>query len=75
MGGNESFQCLTLATLDEFESKPRVWDQLRFIGVSVRTLPGPPRTFTLDQGAYIHAVSRLPLSVSYEDFMRTHAAF
>jgi len=75
MGGNEKFQNLTLATLDKFESKPRVWDQFDFIGVSVRTLPGALRSFTLDQVSYIDALTRLPSSTSYEDFVRARAGF
>ena len=75
MGGNETFQNLTLATLDKFESKPRVWDDFDFIGVSVRTLPGASRSFTLDQVAYIDALTRLPSSTCYEDFVRARAGF
>jgi len=56
MGGNKRFQDLTTATLDKFESKPRVFDDFTFIGVSVRTLPGPPRSFTLDQTLYVWKV-------------------
>jgi len=48
MGGIQRFQDLTMATLDKFESKPRVYDDFTFIGVSVRTLRGPPGSFTLD---------------------------
>jgi len=56
MGGNKRFQDLMTATLDRFESKPRVFDDFTFIGVSVRTLPGPPRSFTLDQTLYVWKV-------------------
>lgn len=75
MGGNGAFQRLTLSTLDKLKSKPRVWDQFGFIGVSVHTLPGPLRSFTLDHRVYIDAVSRLRLSVGYEDFERARATF
>ena len=75
MGGNEKFQNLTLATLDKFETKPRVRDDFQFIGVSVWTLLGPPRSFTLDQKVYIDNLSRLSLSVNYEEFVRARAAF
>jgi len=75
MGGNKRFQDLTTATLDKFESKPRVYDDINFIGVSVRTIPGPPRYFILDQTLYIDTLSRLPLSVGFTDFVRARAAF
>jgi len=75
MGGNDKFQDLTLATLDKFECKPRVWEEFQFIGVSVRTLLGQPRSFALFQNVYFDGRSRLPLSVIYEEFMRARAAF
>lgn len=75
MGGNKRFQDLTTATLGKFESKQRVYEYLTFIGVSVRTLSGPPRSFTLDQTVYIDALSRLPLAVGFTDFVRARAAF
>jgi len=61
MGGKKSFQDLTTATLDTFEPEPRVYDDFNVMGVSVSTLPGPPRSFTLDQILNIDALSRLPL--------------
>ena len=75
MGGNKRFQHMTTATLDKFESRPRVYDDFTFIGVSVRTLLGPPRSFTLDKTVYIDALSRLPLAVGFTDFVRARAAF
>jgi len=75
MGGKKRFQDLTTATLDKFKSKPRVYDDITFIGVSVRTIPGPPRSFILDQTLYIDTLSRLPLSVGFTDFVRARAAF
>ena len=40
----------------------------------MRTLLGAPRSFALDQKVYIDNLSRLPLSVTYEDFVRARAA-
>ena len=75
MGGNDKFQDLTLATLDKFKYKPRVWEEFQFIGVSVRTLLGQPRSFALCPNVYFDSRSRLLLSEIYEEFMRARAAF
>jgi len=64
MGGDTHFQTLTEKTLQRFESKPRIWDNMEFIGVSIKTAPGPPRVLSIDQTGYIDAARKLPLSIS-----------
>lgn len=46
-GGNERFQELTPKTMDAFESKPREWENVEFVGVTIKTLNGPLRFFTV----------------------------
>jgi len=75
MGGDTHFQTLTEKTLQRFESKPRVWDNMEFIGVSNKTAPGPPRVLSIDQTGYIDAARKLPLSISYDKFVSVRAAF
>jgi len=64
MGGDTHFQTITEKTLQRFESKPRVWDNMEFIGVSIKTAPGPPRVLSIDQTGYIDAARKLPFSIS-----------
>jgi len=61
MGGYNRFEDLTTATLDNFESEPWMYHEFTFFGASVCRLAGPPRLFTLNQTAYIDALSRLRL--------------
>ena len=75
MGGDTYFQTLTEKTLQRSESKPRVWDNMEFIGVSIKTAPGPPRVLSIDQTGYIDAARKLPLSISYDKFVSLRAAF
>jgi len=65
IGGNKKFQDLMTASLDNLESNPRVYDGFTFIGMSVRRLPGSPRSLALGQTLYIDALSRLPLLKVY----------
>ena len=75
MGGDTNFQTLTGSALQRFESKPRVWDNMQFIGVSIQTAPGPPRVLAIAQTGYIDAARQLLMSISYENFVSVCAAF
>lgn len=75
LGGNEEFQEHTKKTLQRFYSKPRVWDNLEFLGVSVRTIPGGVRSFSLDQKDYILQLHALPRKAPFDSFVRARACF
>ncbi len=72
-GGDESFQTLTQQTLETFESKPRVWDNLEFVGAFLKTLDGSPRCFVLSQESYVAAASKLPTDISFDAFVSARA--
>lgn len=74
-GGDESFQTLTQQTLETFESKPRVWDNLEFVGAFLKTLDGSPRCFVLSQESYVAAASKLPTDISFDAFVSARAGF
>lgn len=73
LGGNEEFQEHTKKTLQRFDSKPRVWDNLEFLGVSLRTIPGGVRSFSLDQKDYISLLHALPRKAPFDSFVRARA--
>lgn len=74
-GGNESFQDLTLITLTVFEAKPRKWDCFEFVGVSIKTLPGEARSFTLSQETYVDAATKQRLDIDYSTFVSVGSGF
>lgn len=73
LGGNKTFQVLTERSLEAFESKPRVWDCVEFLGVAAKTLQGFPRSFRLHQVSFVAVKQKLPLDVSYERFVSARA--
>lgn len=75
LGGNEAFQVLTEKSLEAFESRPRTWDNVEFLGVAVETVPGSPRSFRLHQASYVAVTRQLPLDVRYERFVSARAGF
>jgi len=48
---------------------------MEFIGVSIKSAPGPPRVLSIDQTGYIDAARKLPLSISHGKFVSVRAAF
>jgi len=74
-GGNETFQDLTLRTLENFGAKPREWETMNSIGVSIKTVLGPGRTFKIDQLSYIEAATTLQLDTDCDTFVPARAAF
>jgi len=75
MGGDTHFQALMEKTLQRFDSKPRVCDNMDFIGVSIKTAPVPPRVLSIDRTGYIDAARKLLISISYDKFVLVRAAF
>lgn len=74
-GGNQDFQEHTKKTLERLDSKPCVWDNLEFLGVSVSTIPGEVGRFTPDQMDYVYHLLPLPGRAPFESFVRTRARF
>jgi len=75
MNDDTHFQNLTENSLQRFDLKPRVWDNMEFIGVSIKTAPGPPRVLFIDQKEYIDKARKPPLSIIHEKFVSMRAAF
>jgi len=75
MGGDTHFQTLSEKTLQRFESKPRVSDNIGLIGVSIKTAPCLPRVLSIGQTGYMQSARKLPLCISYETFASVRAAF
>jgi len=48
---------------------------MEFIGVSIKTAPGPPPVLSIDQAGYIDAAGKLRLGISYDTFVSVRAAF
>jgi len=74
LGGTGEFQTATKTTLRVFEAKPRQMDEMEFVGVQVKTSRRLPRTFTLDQTAYVASLTLLTTGASYERFTSVRAA-
>jgi len=74
LGGTDEFQTATKTTLRVFEAKPRQMDEMEFVGVQVKTSRRLPRTFTLDQTAYVASLTLLTTGASYERFTSVRAA-
>jgi len=60
LGGTDEFQMATKTTLRVVEAKPRQMDEMEFVGVQVKTSQRLPRTFKLDQTAYVASLTLLP---------------
>lgn len=73
--GNEIFESLTEQTLQSFDSKLRVLDNVEFEGVFIKMLPGTPRSFTLSQEPYITAARKLPIDITFDAFVSARAVF
>lgn len=74
LGGNETFQVLTEATLRQFDAKPRQWDNFEFLGVTIASARGPDWCIELTQTNYIAALNPMNLSATYEEFASVRAA-
>lgn len=74
LGGNEYFQKLTEKTLDTFESKPRQWDNVEFLGVKVTTDNGVERRFLQSQADYIKNLLPAPLDATFGHFTSVRAS-
>lgn len=74
-GGDEFLQSLTQRTLDTFESKPRAWDNLEFVGACLKTLQDSPRRFMLSQESYEEAATKLPKDITFDGFVSARAGF
>eukprot|EP00170_Pyropia_yezoensis_P001479 contig_6504_g1483 len=74
LGGNETFQVLTEATLRQFDAKPRQWDNFEFLGVTIASTRGADWSFELNQANYVAALSPLKLSATYDEFASVRAA-
>eukprot|EP00168_Porphyra_purpurea_P011369 TRINITY_DN2896_c0_g1_i1.p1 TRINITY_DN2896_c0_g1~~TRINITY_DN2896_c0_g1_i1.p1 ORF type:complete len:816 (+),score=159.39 TRINITY_DN2896_c0_g1_i1:2887-5334(+) len=73
-GGNQRFMSLTEATLVQFQGRPRMLDKVDFVGVHITTVPGSPRSFNIDQGAYIDRLKLLPDDASFFKFTSVRAS-
>ena len=74
IGGSEAFQDLTLQTPELIEAKPREWDRMDLIGVSINTVSELGQTFTCDQLGYSKAATTLKLDTDYDTFASARAA-
>eukprot|EP00168_Porphyra_purpurea_P009868 TRINITY_DN2422_c0_g1_i11.p2 TRINITY_DN2422_c0_g1~~TRINITY_DN2422_c0_g1_i11.p2 ORF type:complete len:307 (-),score=86.12 TRINITY_DN2422_c0_g1_i11:1032-1952(-) len=74
MAGNGRFQKQAESTLQRFEAKRRKFDAVEFVGVSVATLPGTPRTYTLHQPVYTDRLVKLPTDATYKAFISARAS-
>eukprot|EP00170_Pyropia_yezoensis_P001468 contig_6473_g1472 len=62
LGGNETFQVLTEATLRQFDAKPRLWDNFEYFSVTIASTRGPDWCIELTQTNYIAALNPMNLS-------------
>lgn len=80
LGGAADFQHLTERTLKRFDSRPREWDNIEFLGVVIKTEwantnEWKRRVFTLAQPECISKLTKVPTDVTYEKFRSVRAAF
>ena len=79
-GGDEEFQDLTEKTLQRFDSRPREWDNVEFLGVSILTRWTENdginrRCFKLGQPEHLSKVLKVPLDISFHRFRSVRASF
>ena len=74
--GDKSLQELTERTLQRFESRPRQWDDIDFLGVHVSTKGTENgREFLMSQPEYVAKVTLVPTDISFEPFRSIRALF
>jgi len=74
LGGDRSFLELTRATLVRFQGKPRVLDEMEFVGVKVATVKGASPHVSIDQRAYVDNLKRLPADAPFKMFLSARAS-
>ena len=80
LGGDKEFQNLTEKTLERFDSRPREWDNVEFLGVSIFThweeVDGiKHRCFKLGQPEHLSKILKIPLDISFDGFRSVRACF
>ena len=74
--GDRTFQELTERTLQRFESRPRQWDDIGFLGVHVSTKGTEKgREFLISQPENVEKVTLVPTDISFERFRSIRASF
>lgn len=74
IAGKQQFREETDTTLKTFEAKERKHDKMEFVGVSIDTRPGPPRTITLEQPVYTDVLATLLSDAAFEAFILARAS-
>ena len=76
LAGDERFQTLTEKMLLKFNSRPREWDNVTFLGVSIRTIQNSEyRWFEMQQPEYIANLKIVPQDTTFSRFRTIRAIF